>query len=306
MNDAVDRSVCFFCGEGHAEALEEHHIVPRRLNGSDEPENRVWLCGSCHNKIEQLYDDEFYRRLDVAVDELHREPQDRTTTGVEVDPRDSVGRSIPPHSPHTAYERWTRKLTVTEIEENTFSGEFAEFISNTKEDIQRQYKQERQSAESPQETANQWDQTLPEWVDSEGHIPVKFPYEHSEMARFPALVIHNPEMDCVNREMAYETARKDSEDELEEFTYVFPDNYFGELRDAKINENMEVMDDEQSYPDYYRLHCGYCHTAFSMHEHADMARHLRMRHGIESPYETADTTFQERAETELFNGGLYD
>lgn len=31
--------------------LENHHIVPKELNGSDKPFNRVFLCGKCHSKI---------------------------------------------------------------------------------------------------------------------------------------------------------------------------------------------------------------------------------------------------------------
>ena len=54
---------CYFCNE--TRCLERHHIVPRRFNGSDNDENLVKVCGSCHVKLESLYDNRFYKRLGV-------------------------------------------------------------------------------------------------------------------------------------------------------------------------------------------------------------------------------------------------
>lgn len=54
---------CKFCGEDNKEALEEHHIVPRRYNGSDRDENLVTVCKNCHGKLESLYDDRFYEQI---------------------------------------------------------------------------------------------------------------------------------------------------------------------------------------------------------------------------------------------------
>jgi ferredoxin len=45
------------------ECLEQHHVVPRRLNGSDEDDNLVTVCPTCHKKLESLYNADFYRRL---------------------------------------------------------------------------------------------------------------------------------------------------------------------------------------------------------------------------------------------------
>jgi len=53
------------CGHGNPDVLEVHHLVPQRHGGSDSAANLVHLCGSCHNAIESLYDDEFYQRLGV-------------------------------------------------------------------------------------------------------------------------------------------------------------------------------------------------------------------------------------------------
>lgn len=38
------------------------------------------------------------------------------------------------------------------------------------------------------------------------------------------------------------------------------------------------------------IHCGYCATVFYPWEHAKAARHLRVRHGIENPYEPDSET----------------
>ena len=29
----------------------EHHILPKSLGGTDDPENKVWLCAECHEKV---------------------------------------------------------------------------------------------------------------------------------------------------------------------------------------------------------------------------------------------------------------
>ena len=34
--------------------LHEHHKVPQGYGGKDEPSNRVWLCGSCHDHLHRL------------------------------------------------------------------------------------------------------------------------------------------------------------------------------------------------------------------------------------------------------------
>lgn len=56
---------CFICGERRENSLEQHHIVPKRFDGTDEDENIVTLCASCHAAIEKLYDRRFYEELGV-------------------------------------------------------------------------------------------------------------------------------------------------------------------------------------------------------------------------------------------------
>jgi len=71
---------CYFCGEGGS-VLEQHHIIPERMGGLDRDDNLVGLCPTCHRKLEQLYDDEFYQRIgadDKAKVEENPTPEEFT------------------------------------------------------------------------------------------------------------------------------------------------------------------------------------------------------------------------------------
>lgn len=69
------RSHCYFCGAfGN---LQEHHIIPDRFDGPDKPENIVELCSTCHDKIERLYDKQFYEHFGIE-DEKGRRAFHRT------------------------------------------------------------------------------------------------------------------------------------------------------------------------------------------------------------------------------------
>jgi len=61
----TDEDTCFICGESRPNSIEQHHIVPRRFGGSDDSENLVGLCASCHSAVEKLYDRRFYDKLGV-------------------------------------------------------------------------------------------------------------------------------------------------------------------------------------------------------------------------------------------------
>jgi len=52
---------CYFCRE--TECLQEHHVVPRRMDGADEEENLLTLCPTCHRKLEDTYSNRFYREI---------------------------------------------------------------------------------------------------------------------------------------------------------------------------------------------------------------------------------------------------
>jgi len=59
---------CYFCRDDKQGNLEEHHIVPKRLNGSNNKSNLVTLCKSCHNKLENLYTDQVFRTIYDKMD----------------------------------------------------------------------------------------------------------------------------------------------------------------------------------------------------------------------------------------------
>lgn len=74
-NPQYDRATCYFCLSEETEVLEEHHIVPRRYGGGDEPKNMVLLCPTCHRKVERLYDMPFYEELDVEQEKEEEEEE---------------------------------------------------------------------------------------------------------------------------------------------------------------------------------------------------------------------------------------
>lgn len=37
--------------------LEQHHIVPKFLGGSNQPDNLVWICGNTHANVHELLRD---------------------------------------------------------------------------------------------------------------------------------------------------------------------------------------------------------------------------------------------------------
>lgn len=66
---------CYICGNNHQHVLQEHHLIPQRLGGSDEEENLVTLCANCHNCIESLYDDDFFERVFEEFTKYRRFPR---------------------------------------------------------------------------------------------------------------------------------------------------------------------------------------------------------------------------------------
>ena len=43
---------CVACGQSGN--LNQHHLVPRSIGGSDDDSNLITLCGSCHAKAHQV------------------------------------------------------------------------------------------------------------------------------------------------------------------------------------------------------------------------------------------------------------
>ena len=52
--------------EEHGQGLEVHHIVPRRADGSDSPENLLAVCVSCHSTLEHTQADALERIYQVS------------------------------------------------------------------------------------------------------------------------------------------------------------------------------------------------------------------------------------------------
>jgi len=62
FSDMKDKKeTCHFCQESNV--LECHHIIPKRLGGSNDSKNILVLCPTCHAKIEKIYDDSFFERI---------------------------------------------------------------------------------------------------------------------------------------------------------------------------------------------------------------------------------------------------
>lgn len=255
---------CFVCGQGNPHTLEEHHTVPRRYNGSDTAENLYSLCGSCHNAIEAMYDDEFYERLGIAVgnDQLLK---DSGTGGEIVEPQQSKGRKIPPGSEHIEYERWQLNLTVSDLAKanrGEYTGQYQEFIEDNVNSILERFGKEAQRAKQRTKRHEKDNPDLYEDIDESRYQPrIAFVFEHSEVATVPYLKVVN-----VNRHSEHEIEH--SHAEIEQETH------------SPQTRSMQSLPVEE-YPDYYRLHCGYCHTVFSQHQHEDLGRHLKVKHGID-------------------------
>jgi hypothetical protein len=54
---------CYFCDS--TESIEEHHILPKRFDGSDADVNTVNVCHDCHWKLERLYNSDFWEALGI-------------------------------------------------------------------------------------------------------------------------------------------------------------------------------------------------------------------------------------------------
>lgn len=70
---------CYFCREPADVALDDHHIVPKRLVGNDADQDReivgetVVLCSNCHRKFHSILDPALEyvgERLRQRIDEL--------------------------------------------------------------------------------------------------------------------------------------------------------------------------------------------------------------------------------------------
>lgn len=62
-NRTIEHDMCYICGFDNEIALEEHHIIPRALGGSDHPSNLTVLCSNCHTAITNMYNRWFFRNI---------------------------------------------------------------------------------------------------------------------------------------------------------------------------------------------------------------------------------------------------
>lgn len=62
-NTSEPEGSCYICGDEES-PIHGHHIIPRRLNGSDEPHNIVDLCEKCHFAVERIYDERFWNLVE--------------------------------------------------------------------------------------------------------------------------------------------------------------------------------------------------------------------------------------------------
>lgn len=273
----AEPSQCFICGGGNEYTTEEHHAVPRRLNGSDQPENLYWLCGTCHNAVEEIYDDEFYQRLGIAVDEVENDAFVESELGTKVNPAESMSREIPIESDHTSSEWWGVHLTVTELENGEWphtgfdrrvEQRLHTYLSESSDEIIAEYNNRKGEYVRPQELFKRLGGEVPPFVDPDGVPEVNFTHIPENERKIPRIYVTNTKKSCVD--------------------YDHPES--GDPPELAQDSDRAMGMYERPKP-YYRLHCNYCHTVFSQDEHADMARHLRLHHGVEDPYEHSDTAF---------------
>jgi hypothetical protein len=62
-------TACEFCGD---EAAHEHHIVPQRFGGPDTDENLLPVCASCHQTLENAYDERFFSWFGISDESEYR------------------------------------------------------------------------------------------------------------------------------------------------------------------------------------------------------------------------------------------
>ena len=81
----MNKRICQICGEQRPRSMETHHIIPRRYGGSDDTENLVTLCSSCHRAVESIYSDDRWKAAGLSKED----------TDTEQNPRpEKVGKSL--------------------------------------------------------------------------------------------------------------------------------------------------------------------------------------------------------------------
>lgn len=259
------REQCAICGQANESSIETHHIVPQRYGGSDRPENLVKLCGSCHNAIERIYDDGFYRRLgsmDTPAPDLSAEPNQDSELGHEIEGQLSPDRGFHEVSHH-----------VQKTEEKCLGLFEAGILGEGDVDVDTVENIIREEQKTIEEMENQlegFEEEDPKGSDSDapsGIIQVEPPSTNNpEKAQL--------EVDLTNTKSTIEYLEEEYEmgDEI-------PVNY---------SEQIEL------------IHCSYCNTAFLEWQAADAAKHLQTAHHINNPYEIRTEQVVKRFENDTF------
>lgn len=241
--DSRAQEQCFICGYHNPHGLHEHHIVPQAHGGSDEPENTVFLCGSCHQALHKLYDTNALERLidnhtSGKVDEFS-EP-----VGVELPDEQSVDRELPQDSRHLTWEDFCLTISLSAVEES---------LSRWRSDL------------GPDET--NFFKGNRDYIIATIEAEEERAREHLSEYDFGYLVV--PDDRLRQPHIRFVEGPAD--------TYVT-----GKHVDGETTEKRER--DVAWKGSYQRLHCGYCHYAFAETQQSDLARHLRLRHGVDDVY----------------------
>lgn len=260
---------CFICGDRRPNSYETHHVVPKRYGGSDDPENLVSLCSSCHSAIERLYDDGFYARLGLYRGE--RQVDAPTSKGTKLDAHQSLDRKIPGGSEHIIF---ARKLWCSDSEEDYIWQETratdTEFKKGKRIGCKEcgetfiaiphgEGQEELCSDCAPPVTVSKEDtqsNDTDELLEGLGGSGEDFVHLGDAMDGMGSTPIPNP------RTIYYDPERFD-EDEFD--------------TKAELYEQLQI---EMGV----HLHCAYCPIVFRPFEHAKAARHLRLEHFIQDPY----------------------
>lgn len=59
------------------------------------------------------------------------------------------------------------------------------------------------------------------------------------------------------------------------------------------SDGFPIVESANSPDEYDEIHCGYCSTKFESHQHAQAARHLRVKHRIDDPYKLNTVSTEE-------------
>lgn len=250
MPDSVE---CFICGDHRPNSLEEHHIVPRRYNGSDEPENLVQLCSSCHSAIEKIYDESFYERLGAKSVE-HSANEEIDPEGTKLEPHKTKDRKFPAGSVHISKENFSLNIA------------FSQFMYHPSQELISDYYPESDLLIKRLEKSA--DEII-SWFKNNKDTAYTVPPD--DLRRTPMVRIVDTH--DIHEFDSPVTSKGNISDSPGDFSPQGQRNYAPDLSTNGLLTN-----------DFQRLHCGYCHTVYSGNEHADLASHLRIKHRVEDPY----------------------